>query len=95
VALRLIPEAREAIAQEYEKVQEAQNPPNKEQIVKEQIVLDWVEHRGRVNTTELCSIIGMQPTNLGRSMKKLEQAGLIAPGRENRGAAGFSCTQAR
>ena len=90
MALRLIPEAREAIAQEYEKVQEAQNPPNKEQIV-----LDWVEHRGRVNTTELCSIIGMQPTNLGRSMKKLEQVGLIAPGRENRGAAGFSCTQAR
>lgn len=41
MAWRLIPEAREALAQEYEKVQEAQNPPNKEQIVKEQIVLDW------------------------------------------------------
>lgn len=76
--------AQSALHEEYAASSRLQPEPTKEQII-----LSWIKHRGRISTTELGSILGLRPTNLSRLLKKLEQEGLIKPGRENRLGAGF------
>lgn len=53
------------------------------------IATDWARHRGRISTTELGSIVGASPTNVGGVLKDLERAGVLAPGRDTRRGAGF------
>lgn len=80
----LTSEAQKALAEEY-----AVSPRLQPTFAKEQVVLSWVRHRGRISTTELGSILATSPTNLGRVLKRMESDGLIKPGRENRRGAGF------
>ena len=45
--------------------------------------------RGRISTTELASIVGASPTNVGVVLKELERDGEPAPSRQNRRGPGF------
>ncbi len=54
-----------------------------------EVALSWARIRGRVSTTELGSIVGASPSNLGGVLKSLESEGLLEPGRKNRRGAGF------
>ncbi len=54
-----------------------------------QVAMAWARTRGRVSTTELGSIVGASPTNLGSVLKGLERDGLLEPGREVRRGPGF------
>lgn len=59
-------------------------PPSREQVAR-----SYVRSRGRISSTELGSIVGAAPTNLGRVLRNLEQDGEIAPSRPNRRGPGF------
>src|SRR5699024_244120 len=56
---------------------------------REQVALSYARSRGRISTTELGSIVGAAPTNLGRVLRNLEHDGAIEPSRPNRRGPGF------
>lgn len=56
---------------------------------RDEIAVDYAQQKGRISTTELGSILGVHPTNLGRVLRSLESQGLLTPSRSNRRGAGF------
>ncbi len=53
------------------------------------IALDYAAVRGRISTTELGSLVGAHPTNVGNVLKSLADEGWLEPSRENRRGPGF------
>ncbi len=53
------------------------------------IALSWAQARRRISTTELATIVGAQPTNVGNVLKSLERQGLLVPSRPGRRGPGF------
>jgi ATP-dependent DNA helicase RecG len=53
------------------------------------IALDYAAARGRISTTELGSLVGAQPTNVGNVLKALEDEGRLEPSRAIRRGKGF------
>ena len=45
--------------------------------------------RGRISSTELASIVGAAPPNVGPVLRKLEGQGQLEPGRQVRRGPGF------
>lgn len=56
---------------------------------RETVALTYARHAGRISTTELGSIVGAHATNVGTVLRSLEDAGTLAPSRENRRGPGF------
>lgn len=56
---------------------------------REAIALNYADAAGRVSTTELGSILGVSPTNLGAVLRSLERNGVLEPSRPNRRGPGF------
>jgi ATP-dependent DNA helicase RecG len=53
------------------------------------VALDYAAARGRISTTELGSLVGANPTNVGGVLKSLADEGLLEPSRANRRGPGF------
>ena len=53
------------------------------------VAVSYAQARGRISTTELGSIVGASPTNVGGVLRELEESGVLAPSRENRRGPGF------
>ncbi|MGH8964830.1 MAG: ATP-binding protein, partial [Actinomycetes bacterium] len=53
------------------------------------IALDYAAVRGRISTTELGSVVGARPTNVGTILKSLADEGWLEPSRQNRRGPGF------
>lgn len=83
-AWRLSGHATQVLARADRAAGQRRRPPSRGDIA-----ADWASHRGRISTTELGSIVGASPTNVGGVLKDLERAGVLAPGRESRRGAGF------
>ncbi|MDO5678316.1 MAG: winged helix-turn-helix transcriptional regulator [Propionibacteriaceae bacterium] len=49
----------------------------------------YAEHRGRISTTELASIVGASPSNVGSQLKELEAEGVLVPSSPSRAGRGF------
>ena len=49
----------------------------------------YAHHRGRISTTELASITGVASQQANRTMKDLEEQGVLQPGRAERAGRGF------
>lgn len=58
-------------------------------VTRTQVAREWAQARGRVSTTELGSIVGAAPSNMGGVLKSLEQEGLLVPSSEARRGRGF------
>ncbi len=58
-------------------------------LVRERVAMNWAQARGRISSTELASIVGGQPSNLGRVLKSLQRQGLLSAGRASSGGPGF------
>ncbi|MEU4388586.1 hypothetical protein [Promicromonospora sp. NPDC023805] len=54
-----------------------------------EIAMDWARARGRISSTELASIVGAAPPNVGPVLRKLEDQGQLEPGRQARRGPGF------
>lgn len=53
------------------------------------IALGYAAIRGRISTTELGSLVGAHPTNVGSVLRALEDEGRLEPSRANRRGSGF------
>lgn len=56
---------------------------------RESVARSFVSARGRISTTELGSLVGASPTNVGGVIKGLEDEGFVEPSRPNRRGPGF------
>lgn len=56
---------------------------------REQVATSYARARGRISTTELGSLVGAHPTNVGGVLKSLEDQGLLTPSWESRRGKGF------
>lgn len=56
---------------------------------RERIALDFAQARGRISSTELASLVGAFPSNVGDVLKQLERKGRLEPSRATRRGAGF------
>lgn len=56
---------------------------------REQIARSYVDQRGRISSTELASLTRAAPSNVGRVLKDLEDAGLVEPSWPSRRGRGF------
>ncbi|WP_432507358.1 ATP-binding protein [Kineococcus arenarius] len=86
-AWHLTPQALEALASADAYTGQRRRAPSRSQIA-----ADWAKNRGRVSTTELGSIVGASPTNVGAVLKALEAEGSLAPSRPVRRGPGFYYT---
>lgn len=68
---------------------DAQTEQRRRPVTRTQIARQWAAARGRVSTTELASIVGAHPTNVGAVLKALESEGVLVPGRAVRRGPGF------
>jgi ATP-dependent DNA helicase RecG len=57
---------------------------------REAVVLTWTRARGRIASTTAADLAGVSVTSAGALLTRLEDEGLIRPGRENRRGRGFS-----
>lgn len=89
-AWRLTVKAVEALAGADRQTEQRRRPVTRTQVARE-----WALARGRVSTTELASIVGATPSNMGSVLKALEQEGLLAPSSEARRGRGFYYRLAR
>lgn len=76
--------ARAALAAEDEAIGWLRSPRGREAVA-----LDWAQHRGRISTTELGSIVGAHPSAMSRVLQRLEEAGHLRPNRATRTGRGF------
>jgi len=53
------------------------------------VATSYAAHRGRISSTELGSLLGMAPTNVGSILRQLEQEGLLRPSWPSRRGRGF------
>ena len=53
------------------------------------IAAEYVRARGRISTTELASMVGASPSNMGRILKGLERDGVVEPSSPVRSGRGF------
>ncbi len=53
------------------------------------VALSYARARGRISTTELGSLLGRAPSNVGSILGRLEDEGRLEPSRPNRRGAGF------
>ncbi len=53
------------------------------------IAASYSRARGRISTTELGSIVGASPSNVGSVLRELEESGVLEPSRVNRRGPGF------
>lgn len=58
-------------------------------VTREHVARSYAQAHGRISTTELGSILGADPTNVGRVLRRLEAEGVLEPSRPNRRGAGF------
>jgi ATP-dependent DNA helicase RecG len=63
--------------------------PRRTRASRESVALNYARARGRISSTELGSLLGAHPTNMGRLLRNLEDQGLIEPSRPNRRGAGL------
>lgn len=56
---------------------------------RESVASSYASARGRISSTELGSLVGADPTNMGVVLKALEQEGLLAPAWPSRRGRGF------
>ena len=56
---------------------------------RERVAATYAKARGRISSTELASLVGAQPSNVGPVLKRLEDDGTLAPSRESRRGKGF------
>lgn len=56
---------------------------------REDTALGYARARGRISSTELASLVGASPSNVGAVLKRLEDQGSLAPSRANRRGPGF------
>lgn len=77
-------EARELLASDDEAAGTTRRAPDRAATA-----LAWARARGRVSTTELASIVGANPANVGPVLRRLERNDLLAPSRPNRSGRGF------
>lgn len=54
-----------------------------------QVALSYARGRGRISSTELGSLLGRAPSNVGAILRGLEDDGYLEPSRPNRRGAGF------
>ncbi|MBK8460202.1 MAG: putative DNA binding domain-containing protein [Micropruina sp.] len=53
------------------------------------VAASYAQGRGRISSTELGSLVGADPTNMGRVLKALENQGILRPARTARRGKGF------
>lgn len=56
---------------------------------RERIAASYARARGRISSTELGSLVGAYPSNVGPVLKRLEEDGVLAPSRASRRGTGF------
>lgn len=56
---------------------------------RESVAVSYAAQRGRISSTELGSLLGMAPTNVGQVLKDLEQQGVLRPSWPSRRGRGF------
>lgn len=53
------------------------------------IAISYAEHRGRISSTELASLTGQSPSNVGGVLRQLEQEGILHPAWPSHRGRGF------
>ena len=53
------------------------------------VARSYAQHRGRISTTELASIVDAAPSNVGTHLKELESEGVLIPSSPTRAGRGF------
>ena len=53
------------------------------------VARSYAQHRGRISTTELASIVDAAPSNVGTHLKELESDGVLIPSSPTRAGRGF------
>lgn len=56
---------------------------------RERVAASYASARGRISSTELGSLVGAYPSNVGPVLKRLEEDGILAPSRASRRGTGF------
>lgn len=57
--------------------------------VRNQTILDWARHRGRVSSTEVADLTGLSIVRAGQILTSLEDNGQLAPGKRVKAGRGF------
>lgn len=83
-AYRLSDRSRALLREEDERRRNHRPTPSRELIA-----IGFASARGRISSTELASLVGAFPSNVGDVLKQLEKRGRLEPSRESRRGAGF------